>query len=1153
LENSTVKRIVLKSSIITSNFAHNIARNYMKRLLLTLFIAAFAFAKPYAQTFSPPVGIASVIGPGIYNLTPSSPCTGTFLGGAMWCTTTVDFNNSFVLNFDANFTTSGGSGADGFCTVFGQNLTATSINGTDGWLGYYNPFGVPNPEFDKSFAVEFDIFNNFPAVSDPAGSNDHTMIARDATATLVMPGAAPVSVRSTGASVEDGTYHAYRIEWCPLYNTLKVFVDNALRIYSNFNYRTIFTTPAAVKWGFTAGIGSSCTNQYLRSIVLTTGTACQVTCDSISMADSLFICQGGSGVITPTVIGTNPILGYSWTPTTGLSSATVLSPTVTPTGSGYYYLTVRNTSPDNLVVNGDFEGGNSGFSSSYTYAAPPSPVLLEGNYSVYTDPFDVHTGFTSMGDHTTGAGQMMILNGAGTPVDVWCQTITVLPNTDYDFSAWIANCSSITVPPDVPTLQFRINGTLIGTPTVISSAPGVWTNFSTTWNSGPSTTANICIYDANTTPAGNDFAIDDIFFRQICSTRDSIYVNVTLPDTTHSRIDTVLCANLAPLTLTATAGFTTWLWNTGATSSSINVSTSGMYRVISSGTGCAARIDSFNVTFRPQPTVNLGNDTAFCLGDSIILQSPQPPGSTWLWSTGSTLDSIHIKSSGSYSLTVTNSFGCTRTDVKEVIVSSSVLVDLGPDTSICDGTPIALQSVYSYPGSATYLWSNGSIGPTTTANVTGTYWLQVTNSGCPGADTVNVTIVYDTVTLHNLDTTICLGASIQGAATGNPGLSYSWLPTAGVDLPFTGTPTITPDTSATYTVTTSMGGCPPKHNSFRINVQPNPTVSLGGNRVVCRHDSLHITASVSPQWFTGYIYDWDPGIAVDDSVASSVVYIGDTTVKIKVSVTTSHGCASADSAMITVYPADTLNPILPIEVCPHTTVQVMPTTKGFAKGINSTYKWASPMYLLNDTASVQMITPITSIVYTVISTNIYGCSDTTTLDVTVHPGATIYVGDSVSIYPGESYQISPQTNCTHFVWSPSAGLSNDRISNPIATPLANTQYIVHATNESGCEVVDTLHIYVNPETLLGLPNAFVPGKGPNSLFKVYKRGLASLNYFRIYNRWGNVVYESNDIDAGWDGYYKGILQPFAVYVYELEAVTNNGVLVRKKGNVTLIK
>ena len=161
--------------------------------------------------------------------------------------------------------------------------------------------------------------------------------------------------------------------------------------------------------------------------------------------------------------------------------------------------------------------------------------------------------------------------------------------------------------------------------------------------------------------------------------------------------------------------------------------------------------------------------------------------------------------------------------------------------------------------------------------------------------------------------------------------------------------------------------------------------------------------------------------------------------------------------------------------------------------------------------------------------------------------------DSVTLYPGESYQISPQTNCTHFSWFPAAGLDNAYISNPVAHPAVNTHYTVSATNEWGCKIVDSIDIFVDPQTLLTVPNAFTPGKGTNGTFAVIKRGIATLNSFRIYNRWGNMVFETTNIDQGWDGTYNGVPQPFDVYVYEIDATTTTGERFNKHGNVTLVR
>ena len=75
----------------------------------------------------------------------------------------------------------------------------------------------------------------------------------------------------------------------------------------------------------------------------------------------------------------------------------------------------------------------------------------------------------------------------------------------------------------------------------------------------------------------------------------------------------------------------------------------------------------------------------------------------------------------------------------------------------------------------------------------------------------------------------------------------------------------------------------------------------------------------------------------------------------------------------------------------------------------------------------------------------------------------------------------------------------------------------------------------------------------NSTFHIDYRGIATLNHFRIYNRWGNLLFETKDLNKGWDGTYNGTPQPFGVYVYDMEAVTNTGRLVNRHGNVTLVR
>jgi gliding motility-associated-like protein len=181
------------------------------------------------------------------------------------------------------------------------------------------------------------------------------------------------------------------------------------------------------------------------------------------------------------------------------------------------------------------------------------------------------------------------------------------------------------------------------------------------------------------------------------------------------------------------------------------------------------------------------------------------------------------------------------------------------------------------------------------------------------------------------------------------------------------------------------------------------------------------------------------------------------------------------------------------------------------------------------------------------------CYDTQTLYIAVYPSAVLNLPDSVTIWPGESYQINPGGNGLYYSWFPPSGLSADDVSNPVASPQVRTRYFVTARTENGCVVKDSIDVLVNTESVLDLPNAFTPGNGTNGTFRIIKRGMATLRYFRVYNRWGNKVFETTDINRGWDGTFNGVAQPAGVYVYSVDAVTSTGQEFHKGGNITLIR
>ena len=219
----------------------------------------------------------------------------------------------------------------------------------------------------------------------------------------------------------------------------------------------------------------------------------------------------------------------------------------------------------------------------------------------------------------------------------------------------------------------------------------------------------------------------------------------------------------------------------------------------------------------------------------------------------------------------------------------------------------------------------------------------------------------------------------------------------------------------------------------------------------------------------------------------------------------------------------------------------------------TTYQWYPSLYLDDSFSSTPVISPIANQTYTIVGTSVDGCKDTAHFTASIHPDAVILLGSSVTLYPGDSYHIIPTTNCTSFSWFPPAGLSAIYIADPVATPDVSTQYVVTATTEFGCIAKDSINIYVSEESLIGMPNGFAPGTEGNMLYKVILNGAARINYFRIFNRWGNLLFETKDINQGWDGTYKGAPQPFGVYIYEVQAVTTTGKVFNKQGNLTLLR
>ncbi len=166
----------------------------------------------------------------------------------------------------------------------------------------------------------------------------------------------------------------------------------------------------------------------------------------------------------------------------------------------------------------------------------------------------------------------------------------------------------------------------------------------------------------------------------------------------------------------------------------------------------------------------------------------------------------------------------------------------------------------------------------------------------------------------------------------------------------------------------------------------------------------------------------------------------------------------------------------------------------------------------------------------------------------------IQAGISITLTPTYSNDV------INWLWSPASGLSCTNCITPIATPGGTTTYTLKIQNNGGCSAEDQVTIVVTCDNEnIFIPNTFSPnGDGVNDVFFPRGRGINMIRGMKIFNRWGQLVFErsnfyANDPASGWDGLVGGKQVPSDVYIFVIDVICNNGKVITKKGNVTLLK
>ena len=490
-------------------------------------------------------------------------------------------------------------------------------------------------------------------------------------------------------------------------------------------------------------------------------------------------CAGGGNVKLTANATAQPVT-YLWS-----NGAT--TPTIMVDKAGTYMFTATTlqgcsaTSFTNvareLVFNGDFSAGNTGFTSAYgnnqaLFTGIPTGLWPETLYAVDSNANLHHSNFFGR-DHTTGNGNFLIVNGAGyDTTTVWRQSFAVQPNTTYYFSAWAMSLN--TVPP-YAQLKFTVNDSLFGTTAVLApgipnnSGPYNWVRFYGTWNSGTNTFITISIVDLQTARGGNDFGLDDISF-----------------------------GTLSPYPFSAAP----------------------------SGAACVGETLVLN-----------GNVIG---GASPYFYSWTGPNGFTSNAKDPIIPNAMTTHSGTYTLNVTDGYSCPLTASTLVTVGQAAIIDAGPDQGVCSGGTVTLSgtrggsatsSTWSAP-SGTFSNINSLTSTYTPSISNGTVTLTLTSNNpagsCPAAVSTVVITVSNATANAGPDQIVCSGSTVNlSGSIGGSATSATWSAPSGTfsninSVTSTYTPSISSGT-VTLTLTTNdpPGPCGPATSNVIITVQPS--------------------------------------------------------------------------------------------------------------------------------------------------------------------------------------------------------------------------------------------------------------------------------------------------------------------------------------------
>jgi gliding motility-associated-like protein len=460
--------------------------------------------------------------------------------------------------------------------------------------------------------------------------------------------------------------------------------------------------------------------------------------------------------------------------------------------------------------------------------------------------------------------------------------------------------------------------------------------------------------------------------------------------------------------------------------------------------------------------------------------------------------------------------------------------NFGDNTTLAD-TTIAKDSIWKYPA------------PINT-NVT----LVVTNSkGCLDSITKPFNVLdRPLLNLAFKDTLICsidtlplfanIGAGIINWTTDIPG-SLPRISNRNIANPL-----VYPVDTTRYIITINNNGCI-NQDTVTVNVLDFISVDAGPSATICRTDTIQLQTlsdALSYQWTSASGAPVDPVKFPRLAPLQNETYF----------VTANLGyCQARDSVRINVAPYPQVSLPADTIICFGNRLNLP------ANIVGTSFQWMPTNSMINSSTLNPLAGPSRTTAYTLTVSDTLGCnkSVTDTMIVRVVPPINVNAGLDTFALPDQPVQLNA-TGLGQFSWSPITGLSDPTIANPIVTLTASTDsitYTVRVTGDGGCFGEDQVKVKVfvgGPEIFI--PSGFTPnGDGKNDVLRPVSVGISKLNYFTIFNRWGQRIFTSTELNKGWDGTYNGEPQPSGTYVFQAEGIDYLGKRVYKKGTAVLIR